>query len=162
MAEANRIIRHPNRKWDLTCFNMQDNGCWIWYGPIDEWGYGKFDIDGRENKAHRMMWEFCFGFIPPKILVCHACDTPACVNPEHLFLGTNAENMADMKRKGRGRGKLQWGEMNHSARLTEELVRSLRADADAGMRRRDMAIKYQVHPHYVGLVVRRKRWPHVT
>ena len=80
--------------------------CWMWRGAVDGHGYGVLVWHGhRRHRAHRAMWEVTFGRIPEGFFVCHHCDTPACVRPDHLFLGTQADNMRDMCAKGRhGKG----------------------------------------------------------
>ena len=75
-------------------------GCWLWIGSADEDGYGSI-YDGRGKRAHRVAWELFRGDIPHGMQVCHKCDTPACVNPDHLFIGTGLDNMRDKVRKGR-------------------------------------------------------------
>lgn len=77
------------------------DGCRLWTGSTNNYGYGRFALDGRVVYAHRVAYELVVGPIPPGAQVCHTCDTPTCCNPDHLFLGTQAENLQDMTRKGR-------------------------------------------------------------
>ncbi len=82
------------------------NACWLWNGTRHGDGYGHFKVDGHTEKAHRVAYELTFGEIPAGMLVCHSCDNPPCINPVHLFLGTDADNVHDRVQKGRSAGKV--------------------------------------------------------
>ena len=89
---------------------VPESGCLVWMGSIEKNGYGRFFVDGHPYYAHRGSWELHRGAIPVGMHVCHKCDVPSCINPNHLFLGTHTDNMADKAAKGRsssgGRRKL--------------------------------------------------------
>lgn len=81
------------------------DGCWIWTGTgIEANGYARIKVNGERILVHRMSWVMAFGSVPSGLVVCHRCDVPLCVNPDHLFVGTQKDNIADMMAKGRWRG----------------------------------------------------------
>ena len=86
---------------------QKSDGCWPWTASVNVAGYGLFNPGGRSSSvlAHRWAWEQANGSIPTGLFICHHCDTPACVRPDHLFLGTARDNTHDMLRKGRSRGR---------------------------------------------------------
>lgn len=94
-------LTHPTEEeifWD----NVDKSGeCWVWKGYINESGYGLARLNKNQTRAHRVSWEIHHGKIPEGIFVCHKCDNPPCVNPSHLFLGTNQDNIQDKVNKGR-------------------------------------------------------------
>lgn len=112
--------KHVNKK----------DGCWEWIGSKDKRGYGSFGLNGKTTSAHRVSWLIHFGEIPNRMFVCHHCDNPSCVNPSHLFLGTQKDNIQDMIKKKRYHKQTCWknaiGEKHPSSKLTNEQVRIIR------------------------------------
>jgi hypothetical protein len=94
----------PNIQERIEIRLDKSSECWLWTGAADNHGYGNIGIEGKTKKVHRAYWEEFNGPIPEGVYVCHTCDTPLCVNLEHLFLGTHSDNMLDMKQKGRHPG----------------------------------------------------------
>ena len=133
--------------------------CWIWKGARFKTGYGKFWDSEKKGMgtAHRAAYTLAHGSIPRDLLVCHTCDNRICVRPDHLFLGTDVDNMKDMWRKGRGTA--QRGEQCRSARLTEADVRYIRqaSESDAVL-----AVRYDVATITVYQARHGIRWKHVA
>lgn len=135
--------------------------CWPWRGGRDEDGYGQFSVNGRNVRAHRFSYELVVGPVPDGFQVCHRCDNPPCVRPSDLFLGTNAENLADMASKGRARvgDRRRTGAANPRAKLTEEQVREIRLRYAAGGVSQDaLAAGYGVSQVAVSHIVRGLTW----
>ena len=134
--------------------------CWEWTGWKDDAGYGLLKIRGKRHRAHRLSYEDATGTAPGLMFVCHRCDNPSCVNPAHLFLGTNAENLADRDRKGRQSRSI--GEASYWARLTFDEVAELRQLRAEGWRQVDLAARYGVSQPAVSMICSGKRWPQRT
>lgn len=101
---------------------ITETGCWIWLLSPTFYGYGVFCINNIRHRAHRYSWFMHYGEIPNGMMVCHSCDIPACVNPSHLFLGSQRENILDMISKGRQRPSNIRGIKAYNAKLTDEKV----------------------------------------
>lgn len=135
----------------------KSTGCWEWKASKDKDGYGRFRFSGRSQKASRVAWMLYVGEIPSGMLVCHHCDNPGCVNPAHLFLGTDAANTRDKYDKGRG----VTGEKNGRAKLTVEQVIEIRSKYATGEHQRSLAAQYGVAYQHISLIVRRVNWTHL-
>lgn len=132
-----------------------NTGCWLWAGQVNGRGYG---IIARGKLVHRVVWAHFHGPVPGGLFLCHRCDMPACSNPDHLFLGTHAENMADMRRKGRS----GIGSRNTNARLSELQVEEIRHELAAGAGQLVLAEKYEVHRSTISSIATGARWGKVA
>ena len=104
MSEANPVGRPETSlqsKFDAGYIPVPESGCWIWMGGSDKDRYGLTSYKCKSLRAHRVSWTLHKGDIPHGLCVCHKCDTPACVNPDHLFVGSVHQNNIDRHRKGR-------------------------------------------------------------
>lgn len=100
MASGLRQMTMAERLWPRVVVDA--NFCWVWMGARARFGHGSMTIEGRRRSPHQIAWLLAHAVIPDGLQVLHRCDVPACINPDHLFLGTQADNMADMRSKGRG------------------------------------------------------------
>lgn len=142
-------------------FKVAESGCHEWHAAHNIRGYGRFNIDGKLYGAHRVAWELANGPIPEGMFVCHHCDNPKCVNPEHLFLGTASDNMRDASRKGRVVRPPNMGELHDRARLTEVDVVEIRLAYSNGESQYSIARRYHVARTTIESVVSRKTWKHI-
>ncbi|MCP4990745.1 MAG: HNH endonuclease [Colwellia sp.] len=140
-ALENRTIPEPN------------SGCLIWLGSVHRKGYGHIGVNGKTEKTHRFAWEQTNGPIPDGMHVLHYCDNPSCVNPDHLFIGTNADNVADKIKKGRD--VYANGEDHGASKLSKSDVIAIRSDARP---RKEIAANYGVSISQIGRILRREHW----
>lgn len=132
---------------------VTESGCWIFTGKISPTGYGRFFTNGQQFAAHRASYESRFGKIPTGLHVLHKCDVTSCINPNHLFLGTNRDNVADRVKKGRTKTGI--GEANRHAKLTRKDVQDIRAST---ARNRWLATKYGVDENTICSIKKHKIW----
>lgn len=143
---------------------LKSDSCWTWTDRPVAGGYGRFrPVGGTWISAHRFSWMLHYGQIPSKIFVCHHCDNPICVRPEHLFLGTPLENAQDRVAKGRSRytphGKK--GESNASSVLTDDQVRAIRQLAERGIGCAIIARIAGISKTRLQQIVKGKAWTHL-
>lgn len=128
--------------------------CWEWRGDRNVAGYGRKKVNGRREYTHRLAYEWVHGLIPTGMYVCHTCDNPPCVNPNHLFLGTPRENSKDCVTKGR----MLRGELHRRSKLTTDQVLTIRRSAEKGV---TLARKLGVTKELIYAVRKRRIWKHV-
>lgn len=137
----------------------EKSGCWLWTGfPDGNFGYGRFSADGVRAQTHRWSYVHHSGPIPDGMKVCHHCDVPLCVNPEHLFLGTQLDNMLDRLAKG----KYARGNNSPVSKLTDELVLGIRKELISGASLRVLSEKYKVSKKTIFNIKHNKIWKHVS
>jgi hypothetical protein len=143
--------------------NRPDAGCWEWTGATNSEGYGRLMVARRTRMAHRVSWELHNGPIEPGWLVCHHCDNPRCVRPDHLFLGSFGDNLRDMFRKGRDRGfqRRRQGTDAWNHKLNDDAVRIMRVMRVGGQSYRTIGKRFGVDGATARYAVTGKQWRHV-
>lgn len=154
MSERVMPRKNPVDRFLAKVDVVTESGCWIWMGSLQRNGHGQMFIDGGLSGAHRASWILFVGPIPEGLCVCHKCDVYSCVNPSHLFLGTQKDNMDDMARKGRSAK----GENSHVSKLTERDIISIRNDTRTC---RVIGADYGISCGHVSLIKTRKSWRHI-
>lgn len=133
-----------------TVVDMNTN-CVVWTGAVGFGGHGQIRSEKHKLLAtHRVSWEHHNGPIPEGMKLCHRCDNPPCINPDHLFLGTQADNMRDMIAKGRNRR----GETHHNAKVTDDQVRDIIAATGT---QREIAKRFKLSQQHIGVLKRREQ-----
>lgn len=169
MGRMGRKRGSTNLEWRDRCAAIlkrttpePNTGCWLWTRAISSTGYGSVSLGGRRHNAHRLSYESFTGPIPSGQQVLHRCDVRSCVNPRHLFLGTQLDNMRDMAAKGRrvagGRLYREAGSRHHLAKLSERVVREMRTSVAAGATQTSWARRLGVSVSVVSEAVRGVTW----
>lgn len=144
-------------RWDRS-FRVTP-GCWEWNLYKVPRGYGMFAVKSHMYSAHRVSWMIYNGTIPDNMHICHRCDNPSCVNPDHLWLGTNKDNVDDSVRKGRRFSAA--GSLNGFSKLTENDVIRIRAARASGATCKYIAGKFNINLMYVYDIINRRCWKHI-
>ncbi len=144
----------------LNCTEVKEKGCWDYKGFKGKDGYGQIKIGGKVRRPHRISYQIYKGKIDEGFNVCHSCDNPICVNPEHLWLGTPKDNMDDMLRKGRKADKK--GELHHLNKLKEEDIYKIRKLLKKkNYKQKQIAKMFGVDPSCICYINAGKRWSHI-
>ena len=152
---------HPRFDWSRVD-RREPDACWPWTGSLNSWGYGACQYEGKQVNASRAAYLAYHGGIEPGLVVCHRCDNPICCNPAHLFAATQAENLADCRRKGRQR--YRYGKDHHraTAKLTPDRVREARRLYESGVSQSEIARRWGMHSSTISRAVRGEFWRHVA
>lgn len=144
----------------LEFYSMPEpnSGCKLWLGRSSVRDYGRLKVDGKNVLAHRLAYEQRYGQLECGQNVLHRCDNPACINPAHLFVGSQVDNVADMVAKGRHRPPNNKGTRHGNAKLTDEDIRRIRSDARSAT---SIGRAYGVNPSTICGIKARKGWAHV-
>ncbi len=149
----------PQERFEGKCVPVPESGCWIWLSKLNDKGYGKLSREGAGTGwayAHRVAYEKYVGPIPNGMHVLHRCDVPCCVNPKHLFLGTQADNNRDRDLKGRQVAPR--GTNNGMSKLTDETVRQILASPLSSLR---LSPLIGINSSSIRKIRRREAWKHV-
>lgn len=153
----NRVGYKPDQSKD--CYAGLDS-CWLWSGSLAPDGYGKVKLNNKFTSAHRLSWMIHHGEIPEGKIIMHKCDNRACVNPNHLHLGTTQENTIDCINKKRKNPAM--GEKLPQSKLNEVSVKAIRDASRRGVSQAKIAKTFGLCQQAIHKVVSRKTWNHVN
>ena len=150
---------HSWTREELLARTSPSGECLIWQGSVGGMGYGTVRHDGRYTTTHRLQWRLSYGEIPNGLFVMHRCDVKLCINPKHLMLGTNADNLRDASAKGR----IPHGETRKNSVLTERAVRAMQLQyALGGISLEKVGRIYGVCFSVARRIIRHETWRHVA
>lgn len=161
--DLQRKSRAAEFSWGRVDVRGEDE-CWPWLGATNVWGYGDCVYAGRRSNASRAAYLDKNGGIQSGHVVCHRCDNPICCNPAHLFAATQAENLADCRRKGRARGQFKAGRKHPkpTAKLTPEKVQEARSLYAAGVSQSEIGRLWGIHSSTISRAIRGESWGDVS
>ena len=133
--------------------------CWLWQAFVNPDGYGQFRYKDRMVNAHRISWKLSGNSISNGEVICHKCDNPSCVNPKHLFSGTQTDNIKDMDNKGRRGSAI--GEKSGRSKLTEKEVLEIRKLRKQGYKLKEISKKFNVSLYTIYDISNRRTWRHI-
>ena len=159
LFEMNPLMSKSEKRFWERVDIRGPNDCWFWTKALCH-GYGSVRFERRICRAHRVAYELTFGKIPGGLYCCHRCDNPICCNPDHLFVGTQKDNIQDCSRKGRKHAFKGIDSPSH--KLTEEDVLMIRSKYALGKNtQRDLANEFNINQRTVGRIINGERWGHI-
>ena len=141
---------------DKNVSRIPFSGCWIWTAYVNKAGYGSIGSKGGNQLVHRAMYEKHIGRVSRRNYVCHTCDVPSCINPDHLFAGTPSDNAKDRANKGRSAPKL--GHLNGRSKLSNSSVLRIRSLYRSGVKQIDLANMFGMAEASISQIIRGKTW----